>query len=395
MSQHLLTALCFLSLGSTVAEAVEGPVYFGPRAAGMSWIESDTHLIHGLAVSDALVFATFLPIPFPNPNAVKAFKRLDGSEVGALPEPPGGWRFPFMMACKGNKVYVWDAGGFPGPTAVVQPTLYVYTFSGHSSASFHATLQATVDFRSTQYAIGWAADIELLPDGSVATADSIFGAIWRLDPANGSITLVVGPDSPMTTTSPPAFFPPLMTGFVPPGYTGGSIDGIPYILAGGILPGSNYLAYRGGYLYFTNAAHQAIERIAISTFQDFRTPSQRASSIETVTVRPAADQLEVLGGMTFNQFHTSDPWLYVADPWNSRLMRVDVATGARSTVMQNPVLFNPIVAVEFAPPVLGLTPMFISSDQEHRSDLINDAISGGDIFTPPWRISKLLVDPRP
>lgn len=375
-----------------LAGAIQGPIYLGPRAIGMSWVEVSNQMIHVLGVDDRFLFVGTLPIPFGSVADINVHNRLTGHEIATLPAPPTGWVFPFMAQCDpdANKLYVWDGNAFPDPT-IHQPTLYVYRYGGTHAGNFHAELVQTVDFRGTDYGIGWAADIELLPDGTVATADSIFGAIWLLDPETGGIEMVVGPEQPTSATIP-SFFPPLAALPNLPGFIPSKIGEIPYDL--GINPGANYLAYRDGYLYFTNAVHQAIERIPTSVFHDGQSTAERAAAIETVSERPAALEYEILAGMTFNQYDEDDPWLYVADPFQERIARVDVESGQRQTVLKNAYLFNAVHAVEFGPPLAGVTPLYAAMDQEHRLDLINGAIEGGDLFLLPWRVAKLLVDPR-
>jgi hypothetical protein len=46
--------------------------------------------------------------------------------------------------------------------------------------------------------------------------------------------------------------------------------------------------------------------------------------------------------------------------------------------------------VQFLPPVFGLTPLVVASDQEHRLAAINAALTA-DITQPPWVVTKILV----
>lgn len=415
-------------------------------AVGLSLVENYDQMIHGSTVDDELVFMTLLPFgedPANDVNLAPAVTvhDLDSSAyVADLDVPPGGWRFPFMLEIDADarRLYVWDGGGFPGPPPlVVQPTLYVYEYSGGKN-DFSAAIVQTVDFRDPgawvggdggAAAVGWAADIELLPDGRLTTFDSVFGSQWLLDPASGTFEMVVGPADPISIANPvncvngvyipglcepdpSQFFFPLSMLPVPPQYTGTEIGGFPYNI--GIQPGANYVAYRDGYVYFTQAAFQSIMRVPTWILDDpSLSPSDRAIFVEVVSTKPEYDPtclppawtcsqehlegLEVLGGMTFNEYDPSDPYLYVAAPYETRLMRVDIETGERSTILSDPVLMNPIVAVDFVKPKEpGQLPrIIISSDQEHRlGPPINSAVPPGRYFTMPMRVSEILILPE-
>jgi hypothetical protein len=62
----------------------------------------------------------------------------------------------------------------------------------------------------------------------------------------------------------------------------------------------------------------------------------------------------------------------------------------REVVASDPLLFNFPAKVQFLPPVFGLSPMVVASDQEHRLAAINAALTA-DITQPPWIVTKILV----
>ena len=99
---------------------------------------------------------------------------------------------------------------------------------------------------------------------------------------------------------------------------------------------------------------------------------------------------ETFEGITADPFDTEDPWIYACDSFQLRLIRIHSQTGVREVVATDPVLFNFPVKVQFLPPVFGLKPLVVASDQEHRLAAINAALSA-DITQPPWIITKVFV----
>ena len=84
------------------------------------------------------------------------------------------------------------------------------------------------------------------------------------------------------------------------------------------------------------------------------------------------------------------PWIYACDCFQLRLIRIQSQTGVREVVASDPVLFNFPVKVQFLPPVFGLKPLVVASDQEHRLAAINAALTA-DITQPPWIVTKVLI----
>ena len=48
----------------------------------------------------------------------------------------------------------------------------------------------------------------------------------------------------------------------------------------------------------------------------------------------------ILKGLTFNPWDPHDDALYAADPFHLRVVRIDVETGERSVLAEDPVLLN-------------------------------------------------------
>jgi len=103
-----------------------------------------------------------------------------------------------------------------------------------------------------------------------------------------------------------------------------------------------------------------------------------------------AGVVETFEGITADPFDSNDPWVYACDSFHLSLIRIHPQTGVRELVASDPVLFNFPVKVQFLPPVFGLTPLVVASDQEHRLAAINAALNA-DITQPPWIITKVLI----
>jgi len=102
----------------------------------------------------------------------------------------------------------------------------------------------------------------------------------------------------------------------------------------------------------------------------------------------AGNFAESLHGLAFNRFSSTDRWLYAADSLQLGVVRINTADGSRQVVVADPVLFNFPSKLQFLPPVAGLTPQVVASDQEHRLAAINAAITA-DITQPPWIVTKI------
>src|SRR5262249_59717457 len=106
-----------------------------------------------------------------------------------------------------------------------------------------------------------------------------------------------------------------------------------------------------------------------------RLPHQRGADIEVVSPKPAGVTAEVIKGLAFNRWRPSDDRLVAADPFNLRLIRIDIRTGPPEVIAAGPRLFNFPLATQFLPPVAGIQSLVVVSDQEHRLPAIHPAIS--------------------
>jgi hypothetical protein len=276
-----------------------------------------------------------------------------------------------------ERLVVLDSGGFPNPKVPSIARVYDYDYKWNPlTHCFTATLARTVSFAGRP--VVFAEDVEVTSSGLYVVAESVIGALWVIQP-DGSIVKGIFPDDgvPIAALGPGTL--PSVT-----------VGGIPYVIAGNFAPGVVSLASRNGQLYFSSTANGGLWRVPIASLTDpLRTPEQRAQDIVTVSPRPAG-AVETFEGITADPFDANDPWIYACDSFHLRLIRIHSQTGIREVVASDPVLFNFPVKVQFLPPVFGLTPLVVASDQEHRFAAINAALTT-DITQPPWIVTKVFV----
>jgi hypothetical protein len=332
-----------------------------------------SHLITAAAGDTQLVF-----VAEPLNQRIAVLDRFSGAEVAQVPAPPGGFLLPFSLRVPRNgRLVVLDPGGFPNPA--VPSVARVYDYDYHWDAmtrTFTATLARTVSFAGLP--LVFAEDVEVSSSGVYVVAESVIGALWVIQP-NGSIAPGLFPSSgtPILALGP-CGLPPV------------TIGGIPYVIAGHFAPGVVSLAQRNGQLYFGTTCNGSLYRVPVASLVDpLRTPAQRAQDIVTVSGLPAG-VVEAFEGITLNPFDLDDPWVYVCDPFQLRIIRIHSQTGAREVVSSDPILFNFPSKIQFLPPVFGLSPLVVASDQEYRLAAINSALSA-DILQPPWIVTKVFV----
>jgi hypothetical protein len=351
----------------------QAQVEVGRQAIGFRFAERQ-NLPHGVAADALHVFVTE-----PLNGRVAVISRLTGNEIAEIPPPPGGFLLPFGLRLDGSgKLVVLDSGGFPSPTALAIPRVYVYSYT-RTIHGFSATLQRSV---IVNVPFIFSEELEVIAPGRYVISDSGFGALWIIEP-NGTVTPGITPQS----LNPQDTIPSLGPCFFPPG---AMVGGIPFRAPGDFAPGVGALGTDGTYLYMSGTCRGGVSRVRLAVFSDGRAPWERAADIEDVFVRPSGE-VGTMKGLVFNRYNPSDRSLYALEPFNLRLVRINVATGERTVLLDDPVLFNFPVAATFLP-FPGLGEMVITSDQEHRLAVLNAALSG-DITTPPFLLTKVFVQP--
>jgi hypothetical protein len=332
-----------------------------------------SHLITAAAGDTNLVF-----VAEPLNQQIAVLDRFTGTEVSQVSAPPGGFLLPFSIRVpRPGRLVVLDSGGFPNPKVPSIARVYDYDYQWNPFTHvFTATLARTVSFAG--FPLVFAEDVEVTSSGLYVVAESVIGALWVIQ-ANGSIIPGVFPSGGVPIPAlGPCTLPPV------------TIGGIPYVIAGNFAPGVLSLTSHNGQLFFSSTCTGGLSRIPIASLTDpLRTPDQRAQDIIAVSPEPAA-VVETFEGITANPFDPDDPWIYACDSFHLRLIRIHSQSGVREVVASDPLLFNFPAKVQFLPPVFGLSPMVVASDQEHRLAAINVSLTA-DITQPPWIVTKILV----
>ncbi|RZL36111.1 MAG: PEP-CTERM sorting domain-containing protein [Rubrivivax sp.] len=346
-----------------------------PLSLAYAYARRDT-LVSAAAGDSELVFVTQ-----PLAASVAVLDRFTGRQLGELPPPPGGWLLPFSLRVpRDGHVVVLDSGGLPSPTAPAVPRVYDYSvFYNPHTLRLHATLTRIVRFDGLP--VVFAEDVEVAANGHYVVSESIIGALWVIKP-DGSIAPGLFPSGgqPIPQLAPCAFTP-------------ATVGGLPFTTAGNFAPGVVGLAERAGQLYFSTTCNGGVYRVPMASLTDAtRSPAARALDIRPASLRAPGTASESLHGLAFSRAHPGDGALYAADSLQLRIVRIDTRDGSRQVVASDPTLFNFPSKLQFLPPVNGLAPLLVASDQEHRLMSINAALQA-DQLQPPWIITKVLVGP--
>jgi hypothetical protein len=366
--RFLISALALVALLAPQAASARP----GGHAAKLAQRDS---LIHGIAGDEEHVFVTEpgIGVSAGGPRVV-VLDRKSGRQEAVLPAPPGGFKLPFTLRVpETGHLVVLDSGGFPpqGP-----PTVYDYRYSVRGA--FKASLTRTVDF--TGLPLGFAEDVEVLPNGEYVVSESVFGGLWLIG-RDGKVRPGIVPDPP---TAPlknlgPCEFPDGGTGMV---------GGVPFQAGGNFAPGAGSLAVRGDWLYLSSTCRGGVQKVRISTLRDGSRPAVERDA-QIVEVAHRRYPLESLKGIQFNRWDRDDKWIYAGDPFRLQLIRIDSRTGRREVLSRNDRLFDFTVSTAFLPPARRGkdNPLVTASDQEYRWATLNVALTG-DLFRPPFTVAE-------
>ena len=332
-------------------------------------------LPHGIAADERLVF-----IALPLAGKVSVLDRFTGNQIAELPAPAGGFGLPFAVKIsRDGHLVLLDSGGFPSPVSPSIPSVDDYSYSyDPRTRHFSATLERSVRFDGLP--VIFAEDIEVVSRDLYVVSESVIGGLWLVH-GDGSITPGIFPDNPAVPL-------PELGGCGMPAITIGNVPFDP-----GFAPGVNSLAKRGDELYFTSSCLGGLYKVPVATLSDTsRTPGARANDIQTVSARPAGT-LEALEGLAFPTGEPGDRWVYVGDPFHLRVIRIDVESGAREVVGDDPTLFNFPVGLAWLPSLFGTRELLVTSDQEYRLAGLNPALSQ-DELQPPFLVTAIVPDAR-
>ncbi len=368
-------------------------------------------MFHGIAVTDSLIF-TCITVPVDGSLApgYYAIDRLSGVIVGSMPPPASGFALPFTCRTVGTEtksgnvrtgqVLFFDAGAFPIPGVQAKPiiTVYSYTYNTQTGA-LSATIVRNSNFPTqvpgAPIPWGFQADPEVLPDGSVAFADQVQGAVylWKTD---GSVVMALGP----ATSSSGDAIPQLASGtWVSTQKATLTFNGFPpqaFEFVGNYAPGANYLSHDSTYLYFENEARGSVYRIPIAALTDNRTPSARCASIEPIWQDPTINDPNAR--ITYFAGHVRDPAnnnLYLTGFGDNCVYQIDVTAPSTQPLLmtaRDVELYKGPVSIACAPPSLGQTPLYVVSDMEYLLFGLNPFIPPPPPgpFQKPWYVTALL-----
>ncbi len=336
--------------------------------------------IAGVAGGNAVIF-----VGEPLNGSVVVLSRFTGQQIAQLPPPPNGFVLPFIMHSLGDgHLAVLDAGGLPQPQPFVpaNPVIYEYTYSFSPLQGFSAALVRTISFASVL--VGFPEDFVRLDDGRYLLSDAVLGSIWIAEP-DGTIVPGIVPKS----FDPQDFIPTLALCPTMPKIT---VNGYPFLFTGSTIPGVSPMAVRNGTVYYYSPCARGIYSFPLSILSDNRQPYQRAADIQLVAPTPAKVQVEELLDFSFNPFNPSDPYLYAADPLQLQVIRINLSSGARQVVANDPKLFDFPSSLGFLPTIGPVSELTVVSNQQERSPLTNDAVTQ-TTFNLPFIVAKILVLP--
>jgi hypothetical protein len=351
-----------------------------PVSVARAYLPLDLAFPAGVAAGRDVVF-----VGSPFEGRVAAYSRLRKTYIGGLPPPPSGFALPFIMKSVGDdRVAVLDAGGFPSPKPFVPstPTIYEYSYKYRPASGFTAELVRTLS--ATGATIGFSENAIKLDDGRYLINDAVLGSIWIVE-TDGTVKpgLVPKTFEPQDAI-PQTYFCDTMPLI--------QVGGIPFLFTDSTVPGITGMAAREGILYFSASCAGAVYSIPLASLSDDREPWERAADIRLVSPKPEGVAVEELLDITFNPFAPHDPYVYAADALQLRVIRINVETGERQVVSDDPHLLNFPSSLSFAPPLgpSGPTPLFAVSNQQHRTPLLNDAITE-DMLQPPFLLTEITV----
>lgn len=373
MKRYLLAAVTALValLGAQPAGAV-GARHQAPAAS--VFVESDRP-IHGIAADGEVVFVTQPAIEPGAASRVVVLDRRTGAEIGELPSPPGGFRFPFALrVSEKGRVAVLDNAGFPPQGA---PKIYEYRYTARKGL-LRTARERTIDF--TGLPLLFAEDLEVLPEGGYVVSESVIGGLWLVS-ASGHIRPGLFPEGP-------APLPQLAGCAHPPESL--MVGDLPFTPIGGFAPGVGSLAIGGDDLFFGSSCLGGLHRISLDALTETDRPAaKRAQMVETVSPRPAGTVFESLKGLTVEKWRRGENWIYAGDPFQLQLIRINSRTGERQVLSDDERLFNFPVAATFTrhSNAQGRSELLVASDQEYRWTGLNSALDR-DAFERPFLITE-------
>lgn len=374
MKRYLIavaTALVAL-IGAQPASAVGAA---RDKSEASVFAESDRP-VHGIAADGEVVFVTQPAIEPGSAPRVAVLDGRSGAEIGELPPPPEGFRFPFALrVSERGHVAVLDNAGFPPQGA---PKIHEYRYTTRKGL-LSSTRERTIDFGGLP--LLFAEDLEVLPEGGFVVSESVIGGLWLVSPT-GQIRPGLFPEGP-------APLPELAGCAHPPGSL--MVGDLPFRSIGGFAPGVGSLAIGGDDLFFGSSCLGGLHRLSLDALSDTDRPAaERAATIETVSARSSGTEFESLKGLAVEKSRRGEHWIYAGDSFQLQLIRINSRTGERQVLSDDHRLFNFPVASTFTRHGngQGRSELLVASDQEYRWTGLNSALDR-DEMKPPFLITEV------
>jgi hypothetical protein len=251
----------------------------------------------------------------------------------------------------------------------------------HRVKNVLATVSAIIT--QTPKADGSLADFVKLDDGRYLISDSVLGSIWIAE-RDGTINPGIVPK----TFDPSDFIPALALCPTMPEVV---VNGYPFLFTGSTIPGISPIAVRDGTVYFFSPCARGIFSFPLKILNDKREPWQRAADIKPVAATPADIQVEELLDFTFNPFDSHDKFLYAAHPLQMEVIRINLKTGERQVLANDPALFDFPSSLGFLPPLDDHSDegtLVVVSNQQERAPITNDAVTDFT-WNFPFHVAKI------
>jgi hypothetical protein len=368
--------------------------------------------VHGIGGDERLIFALQGVATPARPLGVWVSHRWDGSHLGQVTPPPGGWSAPLAMkitdyndrdggGSEGDFVLL---DGFAPQEAGTRPGV-VYTY--HYAFSFERGLTTTLTgthplplftgFDASGNPNGPAYPISLVqtPGGEVVVIDQILGSIWASDPALDAWRLaMIDPRFEVGELAAP------LTGIdrAPGGgtrpYTFLTVS-IPPEFPFPILPGIHGVTYctpTDEVAVLPTASPGGIYGIPRSVLLDATvSPDDKGAAVREIAApNPGVTDLSV--GLDYDRYNPQTPWVYwqrsvsnEATGYNT-VYRVNLFTGVQEKLVESIAFYNWTNEISVLPSA-DLGPFFTvltnANDQDENLAQSNALLDGVSTLVGP------------
>jgi hypothetical protein len=355
-----LTSCVVLLAAGPLAAA---PVVIGPTA---STEYADAFSVHGIGGDERLIFALQGVATADRPLGVWVSHRRDGSHLGQVTPPPGGWSAPVAMKVTdyNNRGEGGSEGDFilldsftPQESGTRPGTVYTYHYAFSFESGLTTTLTGThalplfTGFDAGGNPDGPAYPISLVqtPSGDVVVIDMILGSIWASDPTLDSWRLaIIDPRFAVGELEAP------LTGIdrAPGGgvrpYTFSTVS-IPPAIPFPFLPGIHGVTYctpTDEIAVVRTASPGGVYGIPASVLLDAGvSPDEKSAAVREIAA-PNPGVTDLSAGVDYDRWNPETPWLYwqrsVSDgaTGHNTVYRVNLFSGVQEKLVESVQLYN-------------------------------------------------------